>query len=316
MQYERKGIEEQIYSLTAIDRKTVDALVDTITKNGSDVKEYSDIAANKISQFHRSDYSISDIEYMREKFDVPVTAKQVQKAVFKRGRNVMFKRLGVEENNNIDDLCRQYGVYEKVQKSKKTPVNAFLKWYNEIEQKYPLAANMAVSSMAFTVGDFIGKMITTGSYEFRDFAVMAPLAAYYAWEMPKLLGLVENTCPISSYNTSFKEWANPKLFVQNIKRAKGEIGRNIMMNGINIFGWVPRHFAVLEFKKEIPLDQVVHNLSTGDFYINGVEMSIAQLPITAALTHIVLNKMDLQYRFLAMGTVNVLFSAVASYISK
>lgn len=308
-------LAESINYLDSISKETVDDLIRQLYNQKIEPLTYRNEVNKKVAQFHRSGYDIEATEYLREKFGISREDKKIKKAVYKRGRNSMFQRLDEEEQKRLDQLCEEYDVSEQVERAKKNPFNRFVKWYNEFEKEHKLFANLIVSFTAWTYGDFMTQMATTGSYEFRDLAIIGPLAVYYGWETPKAFDIIDKKIPISKYKISAKEWLNPKLLWRNLKEKKGDILRIAAFRLYGIFLWGPRHFAALELKKDQPLDLALDNLATFDFAKISTAVQIGQLPISIPLLHFIQNKIDLQYAFLAYGTYNMIYSSVVSLVS-
>lgn len=314
MNNEHKNFYNRIYSLDSISRQTVDDIIQETHDKSLNKTEFQDLVTKKIAQFHRSGYDIDSVEYLREEFEISRENKKIKKSVYIRGRNSMFQRLEIDEQKKLNELCELYSVIEKVENAKKNPFNRFIKWFNEYEQKRPVRANMAVSFTAFTLGDLMTQMAMKGEYTLRDLAIIGPLTLYYGWEIPKVIEIIDKKIPISSYKTSLNEWLDPKLLWRNLKRIRGEIYRNAAFNIYNLILWLPRHFAALEAKKDFPVEQTLDNLVTLEFAKNSTAVGIAQLPIAIAITHFIQNKIDLQYRFLALGAVDIVWSAIASFV--
>jgi len=308
-------LRDKIAALDTVSYETVDSLIQEIEERNQSTREFSDLITYKMGAFHKSNYDIDSIEYMRQRFSISKKDKDATKAVFSRGRRAMFQRLEKEEEKRLDELCEEYCVTEKVEKSKRNPFNRLVKWYNKIEQKHPLMANMTVSILAYNLGDIITQLSTRGSYELRDAAVLVPMTILYGWELPKIFQVLEEKIPIYDFRIPVREWLNPKLLKRNIKKKKGDILRNLYFQAYGLAFWLPRHFAALEAKKPQSLEQTWENLKTGEFAEKSTALGVAQLPITLAINHVLLTKMDLQYRFLALGGVNIVWSAVASMIS-
>ena len=250
MDAEYSALVNRIKYLDDLCKNSINSLKSEIEGKGFSIGDFYDVAKDKTAQLHRSDYDIKDVEYFREYFDVSKDHKKIKKAVWRRGKNFMFTRyeddeVKEKERIELETLCNQYGVMENVKKSRKNTFNRFVKWYNGFHDKHPKIADMAVSMISFTYGDFMAQMAMKGSYELNDFLFLAIPAAYYSFEIPKALKFSYNPKQFindikkrlkgeqsksedvqedKEYHIPLKEWLNPKQLIHNLGKRKKHVG--------------------------------------------------------------------------------------------